>query len=492
MKYSKPTSLPSAPNGELVSQPKSRDLLAEYMAGEGRAADAIFDRYLQRLLALARTRISPKLRRRIDAEDVVQSAYRSFFVHANDGRYNLDRSGDLWRLLAATTLNKLRGQIEKQTAAKRSINQEENFDAIETLAARQPTIVDVIAVGEQLSLAMGHLTDDQRTVLAATLQGQSVEEISRTIGKSQRTVRRLLSQAKQEFERHLLNENAPKTCSPAASQLAIANSQAPLRFEDFVLEKLLGSGGMGKVYRAKDRRSSKKVAVKSLHKARQSDPRAVAQFVQEANILSKLRHPNIVGVEGLGRFPGGGFFLVMEFIDGTDLQHRLKPGPLPTRDAIAICRDVAAAVQHAHEHGIIHCDLKPANVMLAADGRVVVTDFGFAHMLTERSDAATASIGGTAGFLPPELLNFSSHPTTSTDIYSLGALLWRMITGVVPDGVEDVHSNIGKTSSIAEVCRRCLARQPEERYTAVADFIDELNCMCGIDANRRVAEGARR
>ena len=107
-----------------MSEPKSHELLKLYQDGQSEAATAIFDRYVARLIALARARIAPKLKKRVDPEDVVQSAYRSFFVHAKNQEYQLIRSGDLWRLLASTTLNKLYGQIEKHTAAKRNIDRE--------------------------------------------------------------------------------------------------------------------------------------------------------------------------------------------------------------------------------------------------------------------------------------------------------------------------------------------------------------------------------
>ena len=117
-----------------MSEPKSNELLNKYQAGQSEAAAAIFDRYVDRLIALARARIGPKLKRRVDPEDVVQSAYRSFFVHAKNQEYRLARSGDLWRLLASTTLNKLYGQIERQTAEKRSIDREVTGES----SARQP------------------------------------------------------------------------------------------------------------------------------------------------------------------------------------------------------------------------------------------------------------------------------------------------------------------------------------------------------------------
>ncbi len=126
---------------------------------------------------------------------------------------------------------------------------------------------------------------------------------------------------------------------------------------------------MARNYRATAKRTGKTVAVKALHKARQHDDRAVARFVQEAQILSTLRHSRIVGVEGLGQFAGGGYFLVMDFVDGTDLQARLPSGRLPVMKAVSILRDVASAVQHAHDHGGIHCDLKPANVLIGSGMR---------------------------------------------------------------------------------------------------------------------------
>jgi serine/threonine-protein kinase len=221
---------------------------------------------------------------------------------------------------------------------------------------------------------------------------------------------------------------------------------------------------MGKVYRATDKRTGKKVAVKTLHKSRQADARAVAQFVQESQILAGWNHPNIVKIEGLGRYPGGGYFMVMEFVEGMNLQARLALGPLNVPEAVRIVRDVASAIGYAHEQGIVHCDLKPGNVLLDGEGRVFVTDFGFAYLLNAGPDRRPGAIGGTLGFVAPEVLVGGSKPTPAADIYALGALLSVLVTGRLP-GVGDLSRSEGEVSGVvATVCRKCLAERPEERY----------------------------
>ena len=458
-----------------MSDLKSNELFEQYQAGQTEAAAAIYDRYIQRLMALVRTRIGPKLKRRVDPEDVVQSAYRSFFVHAKNQEHQLARSGDLWRLLARTTLNKLYGQIERQTAEKRTVNREVTGEAaLDDLRTREPTVVEVVAMGEQLRLAIDGLSTDERLVLTSTLQGQSVEEVSRSVGKSERTIRRLLKQAKQQFEAHLLQGRIQRNVGSAPR---MAEPEAPLKFSDYVLEQLLGSGGMGKVYRATDKRTGKSVAIKALRKSRQSDERAVRQFVQESQILARLRHPNIVNVQGLGRFPAGGYFIVMDFVDGVDLQSRLQTGPLSVAEAISIVKHVAGAVQHAHDHAIVHCDLKPANILVDSRNHVFVTDFGFAFVFSNVSQASMNSIGGTEGYIPPEILQLQSQPTCATDIFALGALLWTLTTGKVPCERDTGPTPGYSDSSIEAICQRCLANNPKERYPTVSDLVNDLSSL---------------
>lgn len=455
-----------------MSSPKSYELLQRYQDGQSEAATAIFDRYVERLIALARSRMGSKLKRRVDPEDVVQSAYRSFFVHAKNEEYRLGRSGDLWRLLASITLNKLYGQVEKQTAAKRNMGREEAVEeSLAVVVAPDPTAAEIVAIVEQLHLVVDAITSDEQAVLTARLQGQSIDDIGNLIGKSARTVRRLLLQIQQQLEQQL---SASGAISSNKSKQATEPS-APLQYSDYILEQLLGTGGMGKVYQAKEKKTGKTVAVKALHKSRQSDHRAVDQFAHEAHVLTKLLHPSIVGVQGLGQFPGGGYFMVMDFVNGIDLQSRLQAGPLPSSEAISIVREVAGAVQHAHDHGIVHCDLKPGNVLLDSNGHVFVTDFGFAFIIAGVPPGSSSSIGGTAGYIAPEVLIHGNRPTIAADIYALGMLLWVLATGREPSCLTSVESSSKHTQSIETICRRCLAGKPSDRFSSMNELIAEFD-----------------
>lgn len=450
----------------------SQELLKLYQEGHNEAATAIFDRYVARLIALARNRIGPKLRRRLDPEDIVQSAYRSFFVHAKGDKYQVANSGELWRLLASITLHKLYGQIEKHTAAKRAIDREELVDLlVQDATAPEPSPVEVIAILEDIHLVVDSLSPGEKTVLISRLQGQSIEEISKLIGKSERTTRRLLAEAKGRIEQRLMSAD---TTIPKRHP-SVAEPVATLQYSNYTLEKLVGSGGMGKVFRARETSTGTNVAIKALHKVRQSDHRAVGQFLQEAKILAKLHHPNIVGVRGLGRFPGGGYFIVMDFVDGVDLQSRIQQGPLALHEAVQIVKQVAAGVQYAHEQGIVHCDLKPANVLIDKDGQVTVTDFGFAYLVSHDSARSAQSIGGTEGYLAPEILLQQSLPTPAADVYALGMLLWSLFTGNSPDDLIDLDRMGTLHERATSICLRCIAEDVRQRYPSPMELLQDLD-----------------
>ncbi len=169
-------------------------LLGQWQAGNADAAEALFRRYADRLIALARTRLSPKLAHRIDPEDVVQSAYRSFFAGAREGQYTLQRGGDLWRLLAAITLHKLHDQAKHHGAGKRSVAAEEPLGQPE---AREPSPVEALALVDQLEQVMRQLEPVQRRILELRLQGYTFEEIAADVRLSRRSVCRTLDRIKE-------------------------------------------------------------------------------------------------------------------------------------------------------------------------------------------------------------------------------------------------------------------------------------------------------
>ncbi|MEQ8790592.1 MAG: ECF-type sigma factor [Pirellulaceae bacterium] len=188
----------------------SKRLLELFRHGDSRAATQVFDRYVDRLMRLVRRRMSPGLQRRVDPDDVVQSAMRSFFVRAAAQDYVLERAGDLWRLLAAITLSKLRRQVEVHTAAKRSMARERSISGdandIAAIADREPSPGEETVLLEEVQRVMEQCSLAEREALTQRLSGETIEDIAQRMGRSQRTVRRLLQASRETLERRLLTE----------------------------------------------------------------------------------------------------------------------------------------------------------------------------------------------------------------------------------------------------------------------------------------------
>lgn len=198
----------------------SKKLLLQWQAGNARAADELFHRYADRLIALVRTRLSAKLSQRLDPEDVVQSAYRSFFAGARAGRFGIERGGDLWRLLVAITLNKLHNQIDHHAAGKRNVALEQSFANETSLSglrpqtlARDPSPVEAILLADGVEQLMRQLEPLDRRILELRLQGYDVCEIVADTNRSVASVYRILARVK----RHLEEQQSPD--SSAAKSL---------------------------------------------------------------------------------------------------------------------------------------------------------------------------------------------------------------------------------------------------------------------------------
>ena len=259
----------------------------------------------------------------------------------------------------------------------------------------------------------------------------------------------------------------------------------------------IGEGGMGVVWRAVDTTLDREVAIKVLPPNFATDPERLSRFEREAKLLASLHHPNIASVFGLHE-SGGLRFLAMEYVPGEDLAERLKRGPLPLDDALAIARQIAVAVESAHEAGIIHRDLKPANIVLAGD-TVKVLDFGLAKALEAGAGMASGDpansptltsagtiagmILGTAAYMAPEQAKGKAVDRRA-DIWAYGAIVWEMITGAAlfrGETISDTLASVlreeidwsklpGNTPRpVVRLLRRCLDRDPATRLQAMGE-----------------------
>lgn len=438
----------------------SRHLLSQIQAGAPGAAPEIYRRYTDRLVAAARQMLAPRLAARIDPEDVVQSAYRSFFVKAGEGRYEASASGDLWKLLIAITRHKLLHAVEKQQAARRTptveTRQSEFVDAA-------PSPAEVAIVADELQQLFMQLTQEERLVLELRLQGNDTPEIAAQLGKSPRTVRRMMADLRHRFLARL---------GHVESQYASPNTDSKkpdhagqLDYRSFRLQRLIGAGAFGKVYRAYWRAEDAIVAIKSLRKQLLIDRRAVDSFFREAEILDRLRHPGILRCHGVGRAPGGGYFLATQWHAAGDLG-RQSSWTIP-QIATAIAQ-AAHAVAVAHAAGIVHCDLKPGNLLRADDQRIVIGDFGFA-VATARGEHRlnTSPIGGTWGYLAPEVLQ--GQLTPASDIFSLGRILEDLLLRLS-------GPNEG-ARALQHLVQRCQAISPGDRPSAT-QLAHQLDQVC--------------
>ncbi|HEX5042143.1 MAG TPA: protein kinase [Candidatus Polarisedimenticolaceae bacterium] len=276
-----------------------------------------------------------------------------------------------------------------------------------------------------------------------------------------------------------------------------------IRLGSYTIAAPIGAGGMGEVYRAMDTRLGRQVAIKVLPSEVARDPDRLARFEREAQLLASLNHPNIAGIYGLDEADGKAF-LVLELVEGEDLQQRLKRGPVPVDEALALALQLAAALEAAHEKGIVHRDLKPANVKVTAEGQVKVLDFGLAKAYgADRSgpvldpgnsptmtEAATSAgmILGTAAYMSPEQARGRAVDKRA-DVWAFGVVLYEMLTGqrlFTGETISDTLAAVltrepdlgalppGVPPRIRALLARCLRKDPKERLRDIGDARIEL------------------
>jgi serine/threonine-protein kinase len=287
---------------------------------------------------------------------------------------------------------------------------------------------------------------------------------------------------------------APKSEVPGnplfGSSLTVG--ELPRDFGPYELLREIGRGGMGVVYEARQKGLERSVAVKMILASHLASPELVRRFQAEAKAAARLHHSNIVHIHDVGQFNGQDFF-AMEYIDGHSLAERIKQGPVDVPTAVRLVATVARAVEHLHRQGIVHRDLKPSNILLDSDGQPYVTDFGLAKVFVDGTDRTTTGvIAGTPSYMAPEqALGRSSEITPAADIYSLGAILYELLTGTPPFHAESPIDTLMEVlrgdpptprslnahipRGLELICMKCLAKDPQARYATAAELADDLD-----------------
>ncbi len=267
------------------------------------------------------------------------------------------------------------------------------------------------------------------------------------------------------------------------------------RLGPYEIVAAIGAGGMGEVYRARDTRLGRDVAIKVMPAAFASDPERLRRFEQEARVVGALSHPNVLALYDVGTFEGSPF-IVSELLEGETLRERLESGGLTVRKAVEIAVQIAQGLAAAHEKGIIHRDLKPGNVFITKDGHIKILDFGIAKLtrpdpgprsttLTPEPSTETGALMGTVGYMSPEQVR-GLPVDHRTDIFSFGCVLYEMLSGRPPfrkdttaetmtailheDPPELARHELGVSPGLERVVKRCLEKEASQRFTSAHDL----------------------
>ena len=252
----------------------------------------------------------------------------------------------------------------------------------------------------------------------------------------------------------------------------------------------LGEGAMGAVYKARDREVDRLVAIKVIQPELANSPEMLKRFKQELILARQVTHRNVVRIFDIGEADGMKF-ITMEFIEGRDLKSTIvNRGKLPTEEAVNIIRQICQALDAAHSEGVMHRDLKPQNIMIDNNGRVVVMDFGIAHSKDLPSMTMTGALVGTPEYMSPEQVR-NERCDQRSDIYSLGAMLYEMLTSIVPfqnencwlamnnrvtgDPIAPRKLNPKLSAQAEEIVLHAMQRDPKDRYQTAGEFKRDLD-----------------
>jgi serine/threonine-protein kinase len=282
----------------------------------------------------------------------------------------------------------------------------------------------------------------------------------------------------------------------------------PEKFGRFTVTGVLGRGAMGVVYRAEDQALGRTVAIKTIALTGDRREREVheARFFQEAKAAGGISHPTIITIYDVGR-EGDTAFIAMELLEGAELRDLIRDGRLGAARALEVAALVADGLAFAHERGVIHRDIKPSNIMVLADGRVKITDFGIARLNASTIKTQSGTILGSPQYVSPEQIGGQGFDHRS-DIFSLGVALYEMLTGVRPFGGEEVSEVLFAIANTTPkppsylspklppvvdfIIARALKKNPEERYASGTEFAADLrSCIPEVQAAEAAARAAK-
>lgn len=282
----------------------------------------------------------------------------------------------------------------------------------------------------------------------------------------------------------------------------LSTATPPVSLRDYRILEKIGEGGMGAVYKALHTRLDRVVALKALPLERTRDEQSISRFAREMKAVGKLDHPNIVRAMDAGDHEGQ-HYLAMEFVQGVDLSQLVRStGQLPIAEACEIIRQAAEGLQHAHEHGLVHRDIKPGNIMLTDHGQVKILDLGLALLSAQAGDAkreltTTGQIMGTLDYMAPEQGGNTHGVDIRADLYALGATLYKLLTGDAPFAGEKYNSPMQKLMALATekvpdirdrrsdvprdlavIIERLLAKSPADRFATPAELSEAMLPFC--------------
>src|SRR5439155_511180 len=264
-----------------------------------------------------------------------------------------------------------------------------------------------------------------------------------------------------------------------AGKGATSQSAPPTReelvaaFPQLEILELIGQGGMGFVFKARQSKIERLVALKILPQSLAADRAFAERFTREGRVLARLNHPNIVTIHDFGQ-ANGFYYLLMEFVDGVNLRQAMRMGRFTPAQALAVVPKICDALQFAHNEGVLHRDIKPENILLDSKGRVKIADFGIAKLIGEsQAEAQLTGSGGTLGtphYMAPEQVERPASVDHRADIYSLGVVFYEMLTGELPLGkFQPPSQKVQVDVRLDDVVLHALEKEPSRRYQQVSE-----------------------